>query len=49
MVSIPLGTTDNRKIGKTGEAEMTLPADLASGLINYSMIKGGGLLDTSAV
>jgi hypothetical protein len=40
MVSIPLGTLDNRIIGKTGEAEVTVPVDLAHGLINYSLIKG---------
>jgi hypothetical protein len=39
MVSIPLGTLDNRIIGKTGEAEVTVPVDLAHGLINYSLIK----------
>lgn len=39
MVSILLGTLDNRIIGKTGEAEVTFPGDLAHSLINYSMIK----------
>ena len=39
MVSIPLGVSDNRNVGKTGEAEVSLPPDLATGLINYSMMK----------
>jgi hypothetical protein len=39
IVSIPPGTLDNRIIGKTREAEVTIPVDLAHGLINYSMRK----------
>ncbi len=39
IVSVPLGATDNRVIGKTGEPEVTLPVDLVTGLINYALIK----------
>jgi hypothetical protein len=39
MVSIRPGMLDNRIIGKTGEAEVTIPIDLAHSLINYSMMK----------